>query len=109
MAIDTPTALNAAMMGGLVLLNGKIVYDWLKIRKNGNGNGDGVPPECSRKHAIIDSHLAVTDSKLDTIDERLRKGDEKMSAIHGELNDMGRDIGVLLDRSDRRRESDEGV
>ena len=105
MAIDTQTTLSAAMMVGLVGLNGKIVYDWLKVRKNGNGNG--VPAECSKKHAEIDSHIAVTEGRLNNIDARLQKGDEKMSTIHGELSDMSGDIKVLLDRSMRRREGDE--
>jgi len=104
MAIDANTTAQALMLGGLVTLNGKIVYDWLRNRRNGT---NGAPPGCHEKHSQIDSRLAVIDEKIQQNADDLDRGNEKFAEIATTLTDMNKSIGILLDRADRRRSTDE--
>jgi len=104
MALDPNTPALLVIGAGVVSINCKIVWDWFKNRRNGT---NGLPPGCSARHSEIDGHLRVIDERIDANAKALAKGDKKFAHISEVLGDMDGNIKVLLDRSQRRRATDD--
>jgi len=64
---------------GVLTLNGKIVYDWLLNRRNGNGNGKYIASDlCIEKHKTIDNRLNKGDARFETILTEMKNINQKI-------------------------------
>jgi hypothetical protein len=108
-SVIDPTLEKALWLGAaaMVGLNGKIVFDWLRAKRNGrSGATCPLHEQCQsevsdlkRCTAHMKSELAVQDERTETILKRLDDGREDFRIMRGEISDIKVSLGELAGRA----------